>query len=106
MNNQAVFWSFWDEKHVITRSVVLLASDRLTGPQLRHFAFEEITQALGLAQDSDEFPDSIFFERDADGGIAVIPSPLDLKLLGWFYQHAQSGDNRRTLSKKFEETWR
>jgi hypothetical protein len=103
--NLGTFWMFWDAKNVITHSLVLLASDKLDGNRMRHFAFEEITQSLGLAEDSDEFRDSIFYARGNDGGDALLPSAIDLQLLDWFYQHVQPGDDRKTVSAKFEQSW-
>ena len=103
--NLGCFWMFWDEKNVMTSTGVLLASDKLTGAELKHFAFEEIIQSLGLAADSDEFPDSIFYSRGNNGGNSTYPSALDLQLLHWFYQHVSPGDNRKTVSAKFDSTW-
>ena len=103
--NWGYCWMFWDSKNCITSAVVLLASDKLSGNMLRHFAFEEIIQSLGLAQDSDEFPESIFYEKGKDGGSATVPSELDLQLLYFFYQHVEPGDTRKTIDKKFEMFW-
>jgi hypothetical protein len=104
--NWGYFWMFWDDKNAITSTIVLLASDKLAGNQLKHFAFEENTQSLGLAEDSDEFRDSIFYSRGGDGGDATRPSPLDLQVLAWFYQQIQPGDNRKAVSEKFDKTWK
>lgn len=103
--NLGMFWMFWDDKNVITHSIVLLASDKLSGNRLRHFAFEEITQSLGLAEDSDEFRDSIFYARGSDGGDAIRPTALDMQLLEWFYRYVRPGDERKTISVKFDQSW-
>ena len=103
--NIGYFWMFWDEKNAMTSTGVLLASDKLRGAELKHFAFEEITQSLGLAEDADEFPESIFYSRGSNGGAAARPSALDLQLLQWFYQHVLPGDDRKAISAKFEATW-
>lgn len=103
--NLGYFWMFWDEKNSMTSTGVLLASDKLAGKELRHFAFEEIMQSFGLAEDSDEFPDSVFYSRGNDGGNATRPSALDLQLIQWFYQNVSPGDDRKTVSAKFDATW-
>jgi hypothetical protein len=103
--NLGLFWTNWDEGNVIQSGIVMLASDRLTGSQLKHVVLEEIVQSLGLSNDSDEFPDSIFFARGTDGGSATRPSALDLQILQWFYQNASPGDSRKALSEKFDATW-
>ena len=99
------FWMFWNSRNIMTSSFVLLASDKLSGDSLKHFAFEEITQSFGLAQDSDEFPDSIFYARGSDGGKATAPSALDLRLLAWFYGNVMPGDTSKVVSGKFDATW-
>jgi hypothetical protein len=60
---------------------VLLATDKLSGKTLRHFTFEELTQALGLARDSSLFSDSVFFANGADGGSAQELAALDRRLV-------------------------
>jgi hypothetical protein len=98
-------WMFWDAKNRLTSSIVLLATDKLSGNMLRHIAFEAIFEAFGLAMDTDEFPESIFYERGRSGEYAIAPSELDLKLLCFFYQHIKPGDTRKEVSEKFEMFW-
>ena len=59
--NQGYFYVFWSGGYRINRAYVLLASDKLHGARLKHFALEEITQSLGLMNDSSAFSDSIFY---------------------------------------------
>lgn len=99
------FWVFWDAKNVIQSSIVLLATDKIKDNKLKHYAFEEIIQSFGLAEDSTEFPDSIFYEKSGDGGNATHPSAMDLQLLDWFYQNLTPGDTRKIVSEKFDLTW-
>lgn len=103
--NLGFFWMNWDAGNVVTSGLVMLAADKLSGDKLRHFAFEEIIQSLGLSNDSDEFPDSIFFAKGSDGGKVTQPSALDLRLLQWFYENAAPGESRKALSEKFDATW-
>ncbi len=103
--NWGFCWMFWNGRNEVTSAIVLLASDRLVGNDLKHYTYEQITQSLGLADDSDEFRDSIFYMRGKDGGSATKPSALDLQLLGWLYRQTAPGDDRRTVAEKFEKTW-
>jgi len=100
--NLGLFWMFWDQHHALTRSIVLLASDRLTGNKLRHYTFEEIVQSMGLAQDSETFKESIFYSKGTDGGNASNPSPLDLKMLQWLYLNLKPGDTHSTFSTEYD----
>lgn len=104
--NHGYFHLFWTPRWEIYRAVVLLATDKLSGTSLRHFTFEEITQALGLANDSPLFPDSIFYARGADGGGVTNLSPLDRKLVGFLYTRLSPGDDRRKLRAAFDAHWR
>lgn len=104
-NSWGSYWMFWDSKNHITSSIVLLATDKLSGDTLKRFAFEQIIQAFGLANDSDEFVESIFYEKGNDKGNTITPSELDLQLLRFFYQHLEPGDKRQNLNKKFEMFW-
>ncbi len=99
------FWLFWDNRHVITKAHIFLARDRLAGRALRHFALEEITQSLGLAGDSAVFADSIFYQKDKDGGSAQRLSVLDRCLIRWLYRRAVPGDDAAVIARKLAATW-
>jgi len=104
--NWGYFATFWDDGHRINRAVIFFAEDMLFGDKLVHFAYEEITQSLGPLNDSDEFPDSIFYQNGPDGGNAQHLSALDKHLLLWLYTYAQPGDNRKTVTEQFKNTWK
>lgn len=104
--NDGFFHSFWNDASEIDRVFVLLATDKLSGTTLRHFTFEEITQALGLARDSALFADSVFFAKGDDGGSAQELSALDRKLVTFLYTHARPGDGRAALSAAFDQHWK
>jgi hypothetical protein len=98
--NWGYFWMFWDADRTIDRAVVLLASDRLYGNELRHFAFEEITQSLGPANDSPVYADSVFYtdgENGEDGGAALTLSAEDRRLLKLLYGKLHPGDKAETV---------
>lgn len=101
--NWGYFYLFWDADRALTKTYVLLATDKLAGDELRHFTFEELTQSLGLATDSDIFPDSIFYANGADGGDATELSALDRSLLRFLYAHTQPGDGQAEFDLAFDQ---
>lgn len=103
--NYGFFHVFWNVRRELTRSVILMATDKLSGASLRHFSYEELTQSLGLTNDSPVFADSIFYANGADGGAASKLSTLDRKLLSFFYTRVQPGDDRRRLDTAFDAYW-
>jgi hypothetical protein len=103
--NWGYFWTFWNPRHEITRAYVLLATDKLTGDRLRHFALEEVTQSLGLSNDSAEFPESIFYSRGGDGGSATRLSDLDRKLIVFFYNHVAPGARAKEVRQATKKHW-
>ena len=79
--NVGFFWVWWDASQVLYRSVVLIAND--VDPELRrHLIREEVTQMLGLMQDSFTFPESIFYQ----GSSRVSEyAPVDRALIEMLY---------------------
>lgn len=102
--NWGYFWTFW-RNNEINRAYVLLATDKLRGDTLRHFALEEITQTLGLMNDSPESPDSVFYSKWGDGGGAQQLSELDRKLIVFFYNHVRPGDGPAQVRAAYREHW-
>lgn len=101
--NWGYFYLFWAPSHALTKAFVLLATDKLNGGKLRHFTFEEVTQSLGLASDSDLFPDSIFYASGADGGDATELSALDRRLLRFVYAHTEPGAGLAAFDAAFDQ---
>jgi hypothetical protein len=101
--NAGYFHAFWNSDFEIDRAFVLLASDKLSGDSLRHFTFEEMTQAFGPARDSDLFNDSVFFADGEDGGSATQLSALDRKLVTFLYTQLRSGDDQHKVQQAFIE---
>lgn len=95
----------WNGKHEITRGTVLLASDKLRGDLLKHFALEEITHTLGLLNDSEEYPESTFYSKFSLNPMAIKHSPYDRVLIQLFYQHIQPGDEQAEVRKVLDEFW-
>lgn len=59
--NYGLFWTWWESDR-ITRAIVLISTVGITQQERNHLIREEITQSLGLMQDSQRYPDSIFYE--------------------------------------------
>jgi hypothetical protein len=100
--NYGYFYMFWDQSHALTKSFVLLATDVLSGDQLRHYTFEELTQSLGMASDSEVFEDSIFYASGFDGGDASELSSLDKRLLRFVYARTEPGDTPPKFDAAFD----
>lgn len=60
--NIGFFRVTWNSSGEITRAIVLVASDVTTQPERTHTVREELTQALGLMQDSYRYRESIFYQ--------------------------------------------
>ncbi len=58
--NWGFVWVWWSGGGGITQAVVLIASDVTDATERAHLIREELTQGLGLLNDSYEYPDSIF----------------------------------------------
>lgn len=104
--NDGYFYTFWNARFELERAYVLLATDKLSGDTLRHFTFEEITQALGSSTDSAVFSDSIFFADGSDGGKAADLGGRDRKLVSFLYTHLRPGDDRVKVDAAFDAHWR
>lgn len=58
--NMGFFWVWWDGQGNITNSRVLVSTTGLTQEERNHIIREEITQQMGLMNDSYSYQDSIF----------------------------------------------
>jgi len=103
--NWGYFWTFWNRRNEINRAYVLLATDKLKGASLRHFALEELTQSLGLSNDSSQFRDSIFYSGRDGGGTAQQLSPADRRLIIFFYNHVRPGTKGDELRALLRRHW-
>jgi hypothetical protein len=60
--NIGFFWYWWNGRDVINRARVLIDAQGTTQRERDHLIREELTQSLGLGQDSSKYPDSIFYQ--------------------------------------------
>jgi hypothetical protein len=103
--NLGVFWLKWNKYNQINASLVLLAEDKLQGDILRHFAFEEITQSLGLPGDSMRFRDSIFYAGDFEKGDPVTITDRDARLIRLLYKDIWVGASRKKVIEAVTDHW-
>ena len=65
--NYGFFWALWhDDNYVIYNASILIASADITQRERSHLIREELTQSLGLMNDSNKYNDSIFFQQWTD----------------------------------------
>jgi hypothetical protein len=64
--NYGFFWGWWNDSHSLHRSKVLVSTDEVTQQERSHLIREELTQSLGLMEDSYQYSDSIFYQGWTD----------------------------------------
>jgi len=62
------FWAWWDDSGALYRARILIATDGITQEERSHLIREELTQSLGMMNDSYEYKDSIFYQEWTDTG--------------------------------------
>ncbi|MEL6823077.1 MAG: DUF2927 domain-containing protein [Calditrichota bacterium] len=92
------FWNWWNYAGEIYRGRVVIGSDRISQALRNHLIREELTQLLGLMNDSMKYPESIFYQGHSevksytDFDKAVIrmlydsslkPGTLDFEVMDW-----------------------
>ena len=65
--NYGFFWALWhDDNFVIYDASILISSADITQQERSHLIREELTQCLGLMNDSNKYKDSIFYQDWTD----------------------------------------
>ncbi len=65
--NYGFFWALWhDDNFVIYEANILVSSTDITQKERSHLLREELTQSLGLMNDSNKYKDSIFYQEWTD----------------------------------------
>ena len=65
--NYGFFWALWhDDNFVIYDASILISSIDITQEERSHLIREELTQSLGLMNDSNKYEDSIFYSGWTD----------------------------------------
>ncbi len=60
--NMGFFWTWWDGGGSITRARILVSTTGITQTERDHIIREEVTQSLGLMNDSYSHEDSMFYQ--------------------------------------------
>lgn len=76
------FWNWWNFAGEIHNGQIVIGSDRLSQTERNHLIREEVTQMLGLMNDSMRFRDSIFYQGRTETGEF---SEIDRRLIRMLY---------------------
>ncbi|MCU0419760.1 MAG: DUF2927 domain-containing protein [Cyclobacteriaceae bacterium] len=82
-SNFGLFSVFWDGSNRIFRGHMFVDVVRANATEQKHLLREELTQALGLARDSNRYPDSIF--QQAFSTKTTEYAPIDRDLIRLLY---------------------
>ncbi|MGI9629023.1 MAG: DUF2927 domain-containing protein, partial [Longimicrobiales bacterium] len=80
--NYGFFWVWWSAAHELTQSRVLISTTDISQEARSHLIREELTQSLGLMNDSWRYPESIYYQgwtRTNDY------APIDLVVIEMLY---------------------
>ena len=80
--NMGYFRVWWDGQGVINRSRILIATQGVNQTERSHLIREELTQSLGLFNDSWQYQDSIFYQGWTD---TTEYSALDRQVISMMY---------------------
>jgi hypothetical protein len=81
--NLGFFWNSWDSKNVLYISRILISTEQVTQRERSHLIREELTQSLGLMNDSYRYKDSIFYQGWTD---PIQYAEIDKVLLEMLYR--------------------
>lgn len=97
--NYGFFWALWhDDNYVIYDASILIASAIITQSERSHLIREELTQSLGLMNDSEKYENSVFYQKWTDVNSF---SDIDKAVIGLLYQKGvKAGMSKNQISKK------
>ena len=103
--NAGLFWGWWDARGRLSRMVILI-QDRWTAddPFMQHLLLEEMTQSLGLMNDSPHFPESVVYETPASTGSATTLGELDMRTITLLYS-LRPGSRKCKVKRKIRRNW-
>lgn len=96
------YWKWWDDKKLINRAVVFIATDKLTGPALEDRLIEQLLAVFGLPSRSKEIDESCLSTREQ---VMTNLQPLDKAILRFYYRAVPAGTKPREFDKIFREQW-
>ena len=80
--NMGFFWVWWDNTGAIYKGKVLIAIDGISQQERSHLIREELTQSLGIMNDSYRYKDSIFYQEWTD---TINYAPIDRTIISLLY---------------------
>lgn len=83
-SNWGLFYVYWNSNQYLNRGAMYVDTNRPQPLNQRHLLREELTQSLGMAQDSPRFTDSIF-QISYDAGVATEYSLYDEAVIQLLY---------------------
>lgn len=95
-DNLGLFWIYWDGSYRIKRGSMYVDTERTQSLDCqRHLLREELTQSLGLMQDTNDFPASIFYQRWT---CEPQYADIDKQLIRWqLSEEIEAGMNRADI---------
>jgi hypothetical protein len=98
-NSCGYFYAWWDEDNIIYKAKVLIAIDKGVIGEQRHLIREELTQSLGLMNDSDTCPISMFYQGR---GLEEEYTDIDKSIIKLLYEtNIKSGMSKSKIKKLF-----
>jgi hypothetical protein len=95
----AYFSTHWGDDHQMTDATVLIRSDGTTASERCRLIRGELTESMGLSEESAKHPSSIFYSEFSDAPAQY--SALDKAIIRLMYDGAiEPGDDRKTVTSK------
>ncbi|SNY59994.1 DUF2927 domain-containing protein [Paractinoplanes atraurantiacus] len=93
----AYFSTDWDQDHQIDKATILIRADETTAAERCRLIRGELTESMGLTEESDKHPSSIFYSEYSSAPSQY--SALDKAVIRLMYDGAiHPGDNRKTIT--------
>jgi hypothetical protein len=100
-NSNGYFYVWWDKNNVIYKAKVLISIDTGVMREQYHLIREELTQSLGLMNDSFAHPDSMFYQGP---GLERKYTDIDKEIIKLLYNpKIKSGMTKSRIQKIFKE---
>jgi hypothetical protein len=96
------YWTWWDDKNTINRSVILIATDKLAGAALEDKLIEQLLGVFGLPARSKEFDQSCLSSKEQ---VLTSLQPLDKAILGFYYRAVPAGTRPQEVDTIFRDQW-
>lgn len=85
MGSNLALFNVWWEADTLNRARIFIDISTTTPIQQKSLILEEVTQSIGFGRDSPQYPESIFFETEGDGGFATEYAERDRDLIRLLY---------------------